>query len=143
MMFVVRRMPELARKKSTPLFMCFVDVTKAYFSVDRSLLSTALARFGVPPRMFTVIRQIHDGMRACVLLEHSECSDMFDAKQGLRQGCVLAPLLFNTFFTAVLRVAEKRSAADKSITDSMVQLRRTKEKGERKRRKARAGQADG
>ena len=37
MVFVVRRLQELARK-DTPMFMCFVDLTKAYDSVDRTLL---------------------------------------------------------------------------------------------------------
>ena len=40
MMFVVRRLQELARKKGTPLFMCFIDLTKAYDSVDRTPLWT-------------------------------------------------------------------------------------------------------
>ena len=84
MMFVVRRLQELARKKDTPLFMCFIDLTKAYDSVDRTLLWTVLARFGIPPRMLAVIRQFHDGMRACVRLDDGECSDMFDVEQGLR-----------------------------------------------------------
>ena len=45
MMFVVRRLQELARKKDTPMFMCFIDFTKAYCdSVDRTLLWTVLAR---------------------------------------------------------------------------------------------------
>ena len=78
-MFVVRRLQELARKKDTPLFMCFIDLTKAYDSVDRTLLWTVLARFGIPPRMLAVIRQFHDGMRACVRLDGGECSDMFDS----------------------------------------------------------------
>ena len=43
-------------------------------------------------------------------------------EQGLLQGCVLPPLLFNILFAAVLRVAEKRFTADAVIMDSMVQL---------------------
>ena len=105
MMFVVRRRQEL-RKKDTPLYVCFVDLTKAYDSVDRTLLWDAFARFGVPPRMLAVIRHFHDGMQACVRLDDGEFSDKFDVEQGLRKGCVLAPLLFNMFFTAVLRVTE-------------------------------------
>ena len=131
MMFVVRRLQELARKKDTPLYLCFIDLTKAYDSVDRSLLWDALARFGVPPRMLAVFRRFHDGMQVCVWLDDGECSDKFDVGQGVRQGCVLAPLLFNMFFTAVLRVAEKRFLADAAIMDNMVQLQR-KEKGEKK-----------
>ena len=53
--FVVRRLQELARKKDTPLFMRFIDLTKAYDFVDRTLLWTASARFGIPPRMLSLI----------------------------------------------------------------------------------------
>ena len=98
MMFAVRQLQELARKKDTPLYLCFIDLTKAHDSVDRTLLWDALARFGVPPRMLAAIREFHDGMQACVRLDDGECSDKFDVGQGLRQGCVLAPLLFNMFF---------------------------------------------
>ena len=44
---------------------------------------------------------------------------------------MLAPLLFNMYVTAVLRVAEERFLADAAITDNMVQLQR-KEEGEEK-----------
>ena len=131
MMYVVRRPQELARKKDTPLHLCFIDITKAYDSVDRTLLWGVLARFGVPPRMLAAIRQFHDDMQACVRLDDGECSDKFGVGQGLGQGCVLAPLLFGTLFTAVLRVAEKRFLADAAITDNMMQLQR-KEKSEKK-----------
>ena len=59
-------------------------------------------------------------MQACVRLDDGECSGRFAVGQGLRQGCVLAPLLSNMFFAAVLRVAEKRSLSDAAITDNMV-----------------------
>ena len=48
MMFVIRRLQELARKKRIPLYACFIDLTKAYGCVDRILLWKVLTRFGVP-----------------------------------------------------------------------------------------------
>ena len=69
MMSVIPRLQELARKKRIPLYVCVVDLTKAYDSVDRTLLWTVLARFGVPQNMISIIRQFHDGMRACVRLD--------------------------------------------------------------------------
>ena len=61
----------------------------------------------------------------------------------MEQGLRLVPLLFDLFFTAVLRVAEKFFTADAVIMDSMVQLQRKKEKGGKRRGRARAGRADG
>ena len=122
MMFVIRRLQELARKKRIPLYVCFIDLTGAYDSVDRTLLWTLLARFGVPQIRISAIRQFHDGMRACVRLG--------DRVQGLRQGCVLAPLLFNIFFAAVINLASTRFKADKGIMDALVHLRK-KRRGER------------
>ena len=73
-MFVIRRLQELAGKKRIPLYVCFIDLTKAYDSGDRNLLWTVLARFGVPQNMISVIRQLHDGMQACVRLDDRVCS---------------------------------------------------------------------
>ena len=69
MIYVVRGVQELAREKDLPLFMCFIDLQKAYDSVDRSLLWKVLARYGVPAKLISIIRQFHDGMRACVRLD--------------------------------------------------------------------------
>ena len=115
MMLVIRRLKELARKKRFPLYVCFIDLTKAYDSVDRTLLWTVLARFGVPQNMISVIRQFHDSIQACVRLDDRVCSGWFVAEQGLRQGCVLAPLLFNIFFAVVINVAYTHFKADKCI----------------------------
>ena len=38
MMFVIRRLQELAQKKRISLYVCFIDLTNAYDSVDRTLL---------------------------------------------------------------------------------------------------------
>ena len=44
---------------------------------------------------------------------------------------MLAPLLFNIFFTAVINVAYTRFKADKVIMDTLVHLRKKKEAGGR------------
>ena len=66
MMFVVRRLQKIGRKAGVSLFTCFIDLQKAYKIVDRTLLWRVLNRIGISPQMIAVIRQFHDGMRACV-----------------------------------------------------------------------------
>ena len=122
MMFVVRRLQELGRQRKIPLYMCFVDLQKAYDSVDRELLWKVLARAGVPSVMIDVIHQFHDGMRARVRMDDGELSEWFEVTQGLRQGCVLSPLLFSIFFAAVIEVVLQRFSEDDTILENMVFL---------------------
>ena len=137
MMFVIRRLQELARKKRIPLYVCVIDLTND--SVDRTLFWTVLARFGVPYKMISVIRRFHDGMRACVRLDDRVCLRWFAVEQGLRQGCVLAPLLFNIFFAAVINVTSTRFKADEGIMNALVHLR--KKRGAGGRGEATAGES--
>ena len=122
MIYVVRGVQELAREKDLPLFMFFIDLQKAYDSVDRSLLWKVLARYGVPAKLISIIRQFHDGMRACGRLDSGETSEWFAVKQGIRQGCVIAPDLFNIFFVAVLTVAFDGFSIDKVVLDDFVRV---------------------
>ena len=131
MMFMIRWLQELARKKRIPLYVCFIDLTKAYDSFNRTLLWTVLTRFGVPHNMISVIRQLHDGMRACVRLDNMVCPRLFVVEQGLRKRGVLAPLLFNIFFAAIINVVSTRFKVDRSIMDALVRLRKKRGAGGR------------
>ena len=122
MLFVVRGLQELARRRRILLYMCFVDLQKAYDSVDRELLWKVLARAGVPEEMIAVIRQFHDSMQAQVSMDDGELSDWFEVTQGLRQGCVLSALLFNIFFAAATEVVLVRFSEDDTILKDLVYL---------------------
>ena len=79
--------------------------------------------------MITVICQFHDGMRVCVRLDDRMCSGWFAVEQGLHQGCVLASLLFDIFFAAVINVGDTRFKVDKDIMEALVHLRKKKGTG--------------
>ena len=73
-------------------------------------------------------------------LDDGVCSGWFAVEQGLRQGCVFAPLMFNIFFAAVITVAHTYFNADKDIMDALLHLnlrkktRAEKAKGSNRRR---------
>ena len=110
-------------RATTLLFLCFIDLQKAYDSVDRTPLWQVLARFGVPPQMLEMVRQFHDGMRACVRSDDGRCLEWFEVEQGLRRGCVLSPLLFNIFFaTILLFTLRERFCKDAGILADLIHL---------------------
>ena len=123
MMFVVRRLQEVGRRAGVSLYMCFIELQKAYDTGDRTLLWQVLIRIGVPSQMIAVIRQFHDGTKACVRPNDGVCSDWFEVEQRLRQGCVLSPLLFNIFFAAVLNVVLQKFGEKPAILAELVHLK--------------------
>eukprot|EP00117_Sycon_ciliatum_P027914 scpid27779/ scgid3366/ Craniofacial development protein 2; p97 bucentaur protein len=101
MIFAARQVLEKAIEHQSDLYVLFVDLRKAYDSVPRTALWLVLQKLGVPPRMLQVIRSLHEGMMASVRVGSGQ-SDSFGVENGLRQGCTLAPMLFNLYFSAVL-----------------------------------------
>ena len=123
MMLVMRRLQEIGRTAGVSLFMCFIDLQKAYDTVDRTLLWQTLTCSGEPPQMISVIQQFRDEIRACVRPDYDVCSDWFEVEQGLRQGCVLSPLLSNIFLGDVLAVVIQSSSEDMVLLAELVLLK--------------------
>ena len=64
MIFAVRQLQEKCIEQNKPLYLVFIDLTKAFDTVNREALWTVLERIGCPPKLVSIIRLFHDGMTA-------------------------------------------------------------------------------
>ena len=96
---------EKAREFNTSLYLAFVDLRKAYDSVNRDTLWKILQkRYHLPNKLVRILRMLHHGTRGAVRA-YGRVSEEFDIITGVRQGDVLAPTLFNLFFDAIIATA--------------------------------------
>ena len=78
---------------NTGLYMVFVDLEKAFDSIDRKVLWKILRHYRGPQKIVRMIRVLYDGFQASVLHE-GEATGSFSMNTGARHGCLLSPLLF-------------------------------------------------
>nr|VZI25662.1 unnamed protein product [Spirometra erinaceieuropaei] len=101
MIFAARPLQEKCQEMRTHLYSTFVDLTKAFDTVNREGLWKIMQKFGCPERFTQMVRQLHDGMMARVT-DNGAVSEAFAVTNGVKQGCVLAPTLFSLMFSALL-----------------------------------------
>jgi exonuclease III len=100
-MFILRRLSEEVVKNSEKMYATFVDLKKAYDTVDRQLMWAVLAKRGIPRTVLRLLRNFYDGMQSRV--RHAgKLSQPFETRRGLRQGCVLSPMLFIFYIAEVM-----------------------------------------
>nr|VZI19294.1 unnamed protein product [Spirometra erinaceieuropaei] len=99
MIFAARQLQEKCQDMRNHLYSTFVDLTKAFDTVNREGLWKIMQKFGCPERFTQMVRQLHDGMMARVT-DNGAVSEAFAVTNGVKQGCVLAPTLFSLMFSA-------------------------------------------
>ena len=67
MIFSARHVQKKCREQRSSHCLAFIGLTKAFDSVNREALWACLARIGCPPKFLNITRQIHEGMKGCVL----------------------------------------------------------------------------
>ena len=97
---IVRKYCHIKGKK---IYGCFVDFSKAFDSVPRDILLRKLLDRGINGKVFEIIRKIYTEDMAAVKFGN-KASEPFKTNKGVRQGCVLSPLLFNIFLSDIQEV---------------------------------------
>ena len=100
MIFVARQLQEKCCEQHQDLYMAFVDLTKAFHTVNRDLLWNILRKLDCPPTFIAILQQFHTGMCAQVVMAGSQSSS-FPVEVGVKQDCVLAPIIFNLLLVAI------------------------------------------
>jgi len=99
----------------------FIHLTKAFDLVSRSGLFAILRRFGCPDTLLNIILKLHDDMHATVQVNGSR-SRRFPTKRGVKQGRVLAPGVFATFFTALLEKMMRKITLSLQTTEFLYKM---------------------
>ena len=74
--------------------MAYVDIKAAFDSVDRKALSKALRGRGIPDILLDLIISLHENAGVEVRHGHDLSQRIQTSSGDVRQGCVLAPVLF-------------------------------------------------
>ena len=91
--FILRRLQEDHLDKEKKLYMCFVDLEKAFDSIPKRVLEWTMRKRGIPEAMVRAVMSLYEGAKTRVRVG-LELSEEFEVKVGVHQGSALLLLLF-------------------------------------------------
>ena len=86
-------------KKDT--FTCFIDLKKAFDSVNRNLLWYKLQLYGLNGALLNNITALYKCVEYSLEINDHQ-TKCFEVKRGVKQGCILSPTLFNIFINDLI-----------------------------------------
>lgn len=110
MVFSLRQLQQKCREQRQPLFIAFIDLTKALDLVSRDGLFRISPKIGCSSKLLNVIQSFRTDMKGVVQFDGSS-SEPFNIRSDVKQGGVHAPTLFGIFF-AVMRKRAFRSTTE-------------------------------
>jgi hypothetical protein len=108
--FILRETVQGRRRAKKSTYCCFLDIRKAYDTVCREGLWIRMLEKGIGGKMWRVVRNLYREVGSCVRLGE-EKTDWFSLEVGLRQGCILSPVLFSIFIDSLAEEVRKVGGA--------------------------------
>jgi hypothetical protein len=99
-LFVLTSAIENQLRCKKQLYACFVDARKAFDTVDRTLLWSQLIKCGIGGHMLRAVQSLYSGFE-CAVRVNNHLGSWFQAKSGVKQGCLLSPLLFDIYINSL------------------------------------------
>lgn len=104
--FILKMIMERSQEYNKPLHMCFIDIQKAYDSVNRDLLWQICRSYDIGEKLIRMLKMLYKNTKAKVRI-NGEISDEFNIETGIMQRGIPSPILFNIFFDFIMRQITK------------------------------------
>ena len=125
-LFILRRMQKEFRGREKKLYMCFVDLEKAFDGVPRKVMKWALRKKSLPEVLVKAVMSLYEGSRTKVRVG-SGLSEEFGVRVGVQQGSVISPLIFAIVVDAVTQQARKELLNEILYVDDLVLMNKNLE----------------
>ena len=106
--FTLQRIVERCVELKVPLHIHFVDYQKAFDSINHNFMWEILRCYGLPDRLIQIVKNLYKNS-VCAVNISGTLSNWFKVTSGVRQGCLLSPLLFAVIIDWITRTFDKES----------------------------------
>ena len=89
------------------LYTCFVDFKKAFDSIWHDGLLYKLLKYKIGGKFYDLIKTLYSKTKCSIKHGHQR-SGYFDYGNGVRQGCILSPMLFNLYLNEIPFLLDKQ-----------------------------------
>jgi hypothetical protein len=96
---------EIQREYGQKVYICFIDYNKAFDCNNHELMWKTLIEMGIPKHLISLLKGLYEDQIAVIRTEFGD-TDSFKIRKGVRQGCILSPVLFNLYAERIMRLAE-------------------------------------
>ena len=103
--FMLRMLSERSIEMKRDLYVCFIDYTKAFDTVQHEELFRILQALNLDGKDVRIVRNLYWSQTAAVRVA-DETTEEFQIKRGVRQGCVLSPDLWNLYGERIMKQLE-------------------------------------
>ena len=100
--FTLWQIIEKVTEGRRPVIVNFIDFCKAFDSIHRPAMWKILQQYGLPTKIVTVIQKLYEESSSAIRV-NGDTSSLFQVQTGVRQDCILSPLLFAIATDWVLR----------------------------------------